>query len=198
MRTTLAILLVAISANSVEAQPESACAATRGTDLFGPALPNSSTWYGSEALAVQLPVDGVWPTTGPGALIAVKLFWWSAGFRPGMESNLKVTVRRVDGSPGAAVVSRPTNAHVLGDWTMLTGIDFPDAGCWEITGEYLGQRLAFVVETVESSENEDEVDTLVREIRESDQQPPEGPARSLQELLDQVRTREPENAAQQR
>jgi hypothetical protein len=34
---------------------------------------------------------------------------------------------------------------------MLTGIDFPMAGCWEITGRYLGQELRFVVETVQSA-----------------------------------------------
>jgi hypothetical protein len=33
-------------------------------------------------------------------------------------------------------------------WFMLTGIDFPEPGCWEISAEYLGQTLAFVVETV--------------------------------------------------
>jgi hypothetical protein len=36
----------------------------------------------------------------------------------------------------------------LNKWRMLVGVDFPDPGCWEITGEYLGQTLTFVVETV--------------------------------------------------
>jgi hypothetical protein len=31
---------------------------------------------------------------------------------------------------------------------MLTGVDFPDPGCWEISASYLGQTLKFVVETV--------------------------------------------------
>jgi hypothetical protein len=29
---------------------------------------------------------------------------------------------------------------------MLVAVEFPSAGCWEITGEYLGQKLSFVVE----------------------------------------------------
>jgi hypothetical protein len=68
-----------------------------------------------------------------------------------MESNLKVTIRELSGAAVTAVISKPTNAHAasLGGWTMLTGIDFPEPGCWEITGEYLGQSLSFVVETVE-------------------------------------------------
>jgi hypothetical protein len=29
---------------------------------------------------------------------------------------------------------------------MLVMVEFPSAGCWKITGEYLGQVLDFVVE----------------------------------------------------
>jgi hypothetical protein len=29
---------------------------------------------------------------------------------------------------------------------MLVAVEFPSSGCWEITGEYLGQKLGFVVE----------------------------------------------------
>lgn len=131
------------------------CPVTLGADKFlGPPFPESEHWYGSEALAVMVPGDRAWGTTGPNALIAVKLFWWSAGFKPGMESNLKVVIRNLDGNPNDAVVSEPTNARAksLGGWTMLTGIDFPSAGCWEIIGEYLSQSLTFVVETVALSE----------------------------------------------
>jgi hypothetical protein len=69
-----------------------------------------------------------------------------------MESNLSVTLKELSGAPASAIVSRATNAHAesLGGWTMLTGIDFPAAGCWEITGRYLGQELKFVVETIQS------------------------------------------------
>jgi hypothetical protein len=28
---------------------------------------------------------------------------------------------------------------------MLTGIDIPGVGCWEITGDYEGDKLTFVV-----------------------------------------------------
>jgi hypothetical protein len=110
-------------------------------------------WYGSESLAAQLPGNGVWPSTAPGALIAAKLFWRSTGFRPGMESSLDVTVKPLKGARASAVVVGNTNAYAesLGGWTMLTGIDFRMAGCWEITSRYLGQELRFVVETVESA-----------------------------------------------
>jgi hypothetical protein len=29
---------------------------------------------------------------------------------------------------------------------MLVLVEFPSAGCWELTGRYLGQELTFVVE----------------------------------------------------
>ena len=137
------------------------CPVTLGTDeLLGP---DSHYSYGSEALAVALPADGTWPVTGPTALIAVKLFWRSAGFRPGMEHNLHVEIKSLHDGPNDAVVTGVTNANSPRDdieaarfddewqdgWVMLTGIDFPSAGCWQITGEYLGQSLTFVVQTVQ-------------------------------------------------
>jgi hypothetical protein len=143
-------LLVGILLNPLLAAAEFTCPRTVGYAALGEPLPKSGNWYGSHALAVNLPKNGVWSTTAPGAQIAVKLFWWSAGFRPGMESNLNVTLRELTGAANTAVVSKPTNAGAksLGGWAMLTGIDFPEPGCWEITGKYLGQELTFVVETV--------------------------------------------------
>lgn len=148
-----ALALAAALLGPAAAAAEFTCPRTAGYKALGPPLPKSANWYGSEALAVQLPQTGTWPTTAPGALISVKLFWWSAGFRPGMESNLNVTIRELSGAEVTAEVSKPTNAHAasLGGWTMLTGIDFPQPGCWEITGEYLGQSLSFVVETVQTA-----------------------------------------------
>ncbi len=102
---------------------------------------------------MQLPAGGVWPTTAPGNLIAVKLIWRSAGFRPGMESNLAVTVKPLNRSTShrCGVGNDQREARVLGGWAMMTGIDFPNAGCWEVSGRYLGEELRFVVETVQSA-----------------------------------------------
>ena len=61
------------------------CPVTLGTDNL--LEPDSRNLYGSEALAVALPSDGTWAVTGPSARIAVKLFWRSAGFKPGMQQN---------------------------------------------------------------------------------------------------------------
>lgn len=127
------------------------CPVTLGTgQTLGPPFPAAENWYGSEALAVILPRDGAWPTTGPTARIAVKLFVWSLGYEPGDEIHLAVRVDNLHEGPNDVVVKDNTNAWAesLGGWTMLAGLDFPSAGCWEITLSYLGQTLSFVVETV--------------------------------------------------
>lgn len=154
---------VSVSAQLADGRP----IRTDRDPLFGVAYPG---WYGTESLAVQLPASGILPTTRPGALLAAKLPWRSAGYRPGTESQLDVTIENLGGGPVTAKVHAPTNEYPLGDtrglsesgikailrraeastgkWRMLTGMDFPDAGCWQITGTYFGQSLTFVVETV--------------------------------------------------
>jgi hypothetical protein len=160
------------AAHSGRASAETACPATTEDDpLFGTSIEG---WYGTESLAVQLPSPAVLPITQPGNGIGGRLFWRSSGFRPGTESNFRVDVRSLNGSPDTARVTRATNAYIparqLGRaptaaesaalatetgrapdaWRMLTGVDFRDPGCWEITASYLGQTLTFVVEAVDS------------------------------------------------
>ena len=119
-------------------------------DLFAAPFPSSDRWYGSETLAVMLPLEGIWRGLGPRYRFREKLFWWSSGFKPGLESNLKVSARKLDGTGAQGDISQPTNAHApdLGGWTMLVMVEFPSPGCWEITGTYLGQTLSFVVEAL--------------------------------------------------
>ena len=149
-RLPLAICFVALVGSGQFAKADESCPRTIGADrVFLAPWPQAETWFGSESLAVILPKDGIWPTTVEGHLIAVKLFWYSAGFEPGMERDFVGRIERVDEGPNDAVISPPTNAGLANDvWTILTGVDFKSAGCWRITGEYRGQSLEFVVETV--------------------------------------------------
>lgn len=171
-----ALLLLSASVTllplSGEAPAEGACPATTDRDpLYGTSIRG---WYGTEALAVQLSSPARWSTTRPGFLIGEKLFWRSAGFRPGTESELEITVRSLDGAPVTGSISAATNAYIPAEqlgrpptetgshalqremlsspdrWRMVTGVDFPTAGCWEISATYLGQTLTFVVQTVDS------------------------------------------------
>ncbi len=125
------------------------CAWTRGTELPpSQSFPPSENWYGTEKLAVQLPARGKWRGLGPTRNFRNKLFLWSKGFEAGAEKKLKVTGVRLDGDSPPAVISKPTNAYAksLGGWTMLVLVELPTAGCWQITGEYMGEKLTFVVQ----------------------------------------------------
>jgi hypothetical protein len=149
LRTLVALMLVH---PVLEAQTNASgvCPKTiPSSQLLGKPFPKSENWYGNELLAVMLPPDGIWIGMGPERDYRNKLFWWSYGFKPGSESNLLVTGRRVDGEGAPARISKATNAHdeSLGGWAMLVMVELPSAGCWEITGEYLGTKLSFVVET---------------------------------------------------
>jgi hypothetical protein len=167
MKTIIAAIFASLV--SLEAIGESACPRTTAQDpLFGADIPG---WYGTNALAVSLPESGKWPTTRPGMSIGEKVFWRSSGFRPGTESKLRIEIRSLGDGPVTGTISKATNAYLRTDvggrtneedpsaivqelvtaahgWFMLTGIDFPEPGCWEISAEYLGQKLTFVVETV--------------------------------------------------
>jgi len=126
------------------------CPVTTSSD--GPYVdgwPQSQGWFGTEKFAIVLPRDGVWPTTKPGHRISVKLFWYVDGFEPGLEREFEAKIRRLDNGPNDAKISRTTNAGgpSLGAWTVLTGIDFPSEGCWEISGNFRGKTLVFVVRT---------------------------------------------------
>ncbi len=121
-----------------------------------PGLPEMSKddnafWYGSEKLWTNLPRSGTvwgWAPRGPDqADLTAKIFWGSVNYDRHKEgnANLKVTGKRLDGDAPPLQAQPTTNA--LGDPydAMLTGVYVPTPGCWEITADYKGQKLSFVV-----------------------------------------------------
>ena len=116
-----------------------------------PAKPSStgSFWHGTAALWTELQVNGTWPGLPHNADgFTQKVFWWRPGFdgRTEPQPNLTVFGRRLDGSESFMREPPATNAY-LGDlgWAILTGIDLPTTGCWEISGQYRGGSVKFVV-----------------------------------------------------
>jgi hypothetical protein len=95
--------------------------------------------------------------------LTAKVFWGSVDFdyRRKEDYDFKVTGRRLDGEApplwvarvtnaldGEAPplwVDRVTNALFVPHAAMLTGVYVPSPGCWEITGDYRGEKLSFVV-----------------------------------------------------
>jgi hypothetical protein len=79
--------------------------------------------------------------------LTAKIFWGSVDFNYKEEypPKLKVTGRRLDGDAPPLLTLPTTNAFPGPAAGMLTGVYVPTPGCWEITGEYRGQKLSFVV-----------------------------------------------------
>ena len=111
-----------------------------------------SFWIGTDKLFTSRSKSEVW-TTGPRKPgheqdLTAKTFWASVDFdwRTEWPVTLTVTGRRLDGDAPPLQAMRATNAMIDGPTpAMLVGVYVPTPGCWEITGDYKGQKLSFVV-----------------------------------------------------
>lgn len=106
-------------------------------------------WFGSEGLWTALHENGVWsalPNTSDG--YTQKIMWWSSAYslKDEPQPDLVVSGRRLDADAPALRFYGATNAMAddIGE-AMLTGVEFPTLGCWEVTGQYKGAELIFVV-----------------------------------------------------
>jgi hypothetical protein len=107
-------------------------------------------WYGTESLWTLLSVQGTWHIRNNVLegkhSFRTKLTYWRRGFdwQRELEPELIVIAKRLDreAPPVAADAAHGVN---VGTSAMMTGIDIPSAGCWELTAQYGGQRLSFVV-----------------------------------------------------
>ncbi len=113
---------------------------------------DNAFWLGTEKLWIALPKTGEvwgWVPHAPGHEhdLTAKIFWGSVDFdyHRKEDYSLKVAGRRLDGDAPPLVVSKVTNALFVPYAVMLTGVWTPTPGCWEITGDYKGQKLTYVV-----------------------------------------------------
>jgi hypothetical protein len=112
--------------------------------------PGGESWYGTPALWTSLAPNGTWrslPYTN--GAYTQKVFWWRDAYDWRSESGilqLSVSGVRIDGPAKPLIASTATSASGtdIGS-AMLVLIDIPAAGCWEITGQYQGTTLSFVV-----------------------------------------------------
>jgi hypothetical protein len=118
-----------------------------------PAKPSARQfWFGTDRLWTALPLTGTWSGlphyTPTDPTYRQKLAFWRQGYDPHSEPrpNLTVTGKRIDGRAGPLQSDGKGN----GSWTkddqfIMTGINFPTLGCWEITGHYETDELTFVI-----------------------------------------------------
>jgi hypothetical protein len=63
-----------------------------------------------------------------------------------MEPKLIITGTRLDGDAPSIAVAHANAVFVTGPTpAMMTGINIPTPGCWELTGHYRGHTLTYVV-----------------------------------------------------
>lgn len=106
-------------------------------------------WYGTPALWTALPASGAWEKLPfQGGVFAQKVFWWRDGYSPTRMAAGQLTVSgdRMGGSAQPLSVSAPSNAFApdIGS-AMVVLIKIPESGCWEISGNYEGNSLRFVI-----------------------------------------------------
>ena len=155
MRRAWLLLVTALPVCSAYAAP--ACAVTEPPrQIFVPpppfdAVPYPGDFYlGTDGFWTSLPANGVWETlhdqpTYDRRKIGwfSKDFWWLSG----QEAQLNVEARKLDGSHTSIHGGSATNAFLSDrqESFMLSAIEFPSTGCWEITARFRGQELKFTV-----------------------------------------------------
>jgi hypothetical protein len=146
----------AASGDGLSISPPDSCPVTRAPEpRFVPPSPypewppSGQFWYGDEALWTALYGEGVWqelPHDERG--FTQKVVWWRDGYNWQEEPlpDLVVSGRRLDGEAPSLMAYEATNGyHPQFESFMLVGVEIPAAGCWEITGEYQGRQLSFIV-----------------------------------------------------
>ena len=117
-------------------------------------LPEGFFYLGSEKLWTAAGERMVWEWRphGPGRELdlTAKIFWFRVGYswRTEPVPKLRVTGRRLDGpAPALTTPQGPATNAIMDSYNgaMLTGVYVPAPGCWEITGNYDGDKVSFVV-----------------------------------------------------
>lgn len=136
------------------APPVSCPVTVRPAHAFTPPSPyevdTNAFWWGTEKLWTFLyePGSWGWQPRKPGQYsLTAKLFWMSTSHDPKTEPHpqLRVTGRRLDGNAPPLFVTTAHNTFAEPAAAMGDGVYVPTPGCWEITGQYKGEKLSFVV-----------------------------------------------------
>lgn len=139
--------------------PPTSCPVTQpSAHPFVPPRPYPATpgpgyfWFGAEKLWTIVPTNGTWNRlphyTPDDPTFRQKLLYWSAGFQARSEPQpaLLITGKRLD-APAPPLASDQAN----GSWRdpnqsfIVTAINLPTLGCWQITARYHEQTLSFTV-----------------------------------------------------
>jgi hypothetical protein len=151
----LPALLFAALATNLAADDYSCPVTTRPDPPFVPPAPYEPStvagrfWYGTNDLWTLLPADGVergLPYNKQEGY-SNKLPLWKQGNDGTKEPrpDIIVVVKRLDKTTPPTSSRGGNNVLVDGTWSMLTGVTYPTAGCWEVTAAHDGHMLTFVL-----------------------------------------------------
>jgi len=158
----LVFTLVLFALTSADCLAEASCPVTLPSsspvEVPASGSSNSFAWFGSEALAVRLPADGRWQGMGRARNYFDKFWVWRRGYDAKTENRPDLTFTGVKlnsgDNPERMNIEGATNAFGDGWSQMLVGMEFPSAGCWQVTAKYvhagITQELTFVVEVIDS------------------------------------------------
>lgn len=136
-----------------------ACPVTRSSDQpfvppypFPAKAPQGNYWYGTDELWTNLPADGTWsglPHYAPDdPTFRQKLFFYRQGYDWHTEPQPTFTVigKRLDAPASPLLSDKANNGCCTNHQSFIvTAINFPTTGCWQITGHYHDRELTFVV-----------------------------------------------------
>lgn len=106
------------------------------------------SWFGTTALAVNLPNDGTYRLQSGSTAGRAKVAWWRSG-----EEVIDVTAERIDGDTPALHGRAPLAPDGYGRF-VPSEIVFSAYGCWRVTGMTPTQQLVFVMRVREAEPGE--------------------------------------------
>ncbi|MBZ5580056.1 MAG: hypothetical protein LAP40_26145 [Acidobacteriia bacterium] len=152
---TMLFLLAATANGQKLSGPAASCPVTRAPQpAFVPAVPNrgGAVWgngffYGDENLFTE--IQSVWtglPHWETG--YRQKIVWWIRGYdwKAQPSPDLRIEGRRLDAPAPPLIVTGANGSYTpdMGSFVM-SGVNFPTEGCWEVTGRSKTAALTFVV-----------------------------------------------------
>lgn len=92
--------------------------------------------------------DGLWHGLMTADGIGNKVFFWSRhwDWRTEHKPELVLSADRLDEHALSVRVTPATNAHAKDiHHAILSGLNVPTPGCWELTADYKGHTVSYVV-----------------------------------------------------